>query len=88
LQSQLGRSFALSVRVELPDGRHTTVRVAPGEQQTVALASSTSHPGRVAALAGAAAAALLGVVLLVASTVRGRRVPRSRRSRPSPGMRL
>jgi hypothetical protein len=79
LQQQLGSSFGLSVRVELPDGTSTTVRVAPGQQRTVAIASTVSHSGRVAALVGAGAAAVVGLTLLVIARVlsrRGRRRPR------------
>jgi hypothetical protein len=72
LQSRLGGSFSLSVRVELPDGTSTTVRLAPGQQRTVAVASSLTHSGRIAALAASAAAGLLGLVLLVGASVRRR----------------
>jgi hypothetical protein len=78
LQSQLGTSFALSVRVTLPDGKSTTVQVAPGQQRTVSVASSVAHTGRLAALAGAALAAVLGLTLLLAASLRRRRRPRRR----------
>jgi hypothetical protein len=61
------------VRLELPDGKSTTVHVAPGQQKTAAVASSVTHSGRVAALVGAGAAALLGLVLLVGTGLGGRR---------------
>jgi hypothetical protein len=76
LQAQLGSSFALTVRLELPDGKNTTVHVAPGQQRTVALAGSAGHTGRVVALVGAALAAVLGLTLLLAASLRRR--PRSR----------
>ena len=79
LQAQLGSSFALTVRLELPDGKSTTVHVAPGQQRTVALAGSASHTGRVVALLGAALAAVLGLSLLLAATLRRR--PRARSPR-------
>jgi hypothetical protein len=77
LQAQLGTSFALTVRLELPGGENTTVHVAPGQQRTVAVAGNATHTGRVAAVVGAALAALLGLTLLLASTLRRR--PRTRR---------
>ena len=77
LQTKLGTSFALTVRLELPDGKNTTVHVAPGQQRTVVVADSATHTGRVAALVGAALAAVLGLTLLLAASLRRR--PRSRR---------
>ena len=73
LQSQLGSSFALSVRVELPDGKSTTVHLAPGQQRTVSAASTVTHSGRITALVGAGAAALLGLALVIGPSVRRRR---------------
>ncbi len=79
LQSQLGSSFALTVRLELPDGKHTTVHVAPGQRRAVTATGTADHTGRLVALVAAGAAALLGLVLLVASSLRRR--PRHRRTR-------
>jgi hypothetical protein len=73
LRSRIGSAFDLSVRVELPDGTHTTVRLIPGERRTVAVASTTSHPGRRLALASAGAAGVLGLGLFVIAGVRRRR---------------
>jgi hypothetical protein len=78
LNARLAGSFDLTVSVELPDGRHTTLRVAPGKEQTVALASSTAHPGRLAALVAAGIAGLLGLALLAIAAIRARRA-RARR---------
>jgi hypothetical protein len=73
LHSRIGSSFDLSVRVELPDGSHTTVRLLPGERRRVAVASTTSHPGRRLALVAAGAAGVLGLALFVIAGVRRRR---------------
>jgi hypothetical protein len=80
LQARIKGSFDLTVRVTLPDGTDTTVRVAPGEQRRVAVASTTEHSGRRVALGAAAAAAVLGLALFVVASVHGRR-SRRRRSR-------
>jgi hypothetical protein len=79
LQARIKSSFDLTVRVELPDGTHTTVRVAPGEQRRVAVTSTTDHPGRRLALAAAGAAAVLGLVLFVVASLHARRSRRARR---------
>jgi hypothetical protein len=83
LQSRIKGSFDLTVRLELPDGTHKSVRVVPGEQRTVAVSSTTGHPGRRFALAAAGAAALLGLVLFVVASAHARRSRRrgSRRRR-------
>jgi hypothetical protein len=73
LQARIKGSFDLTVRVELPDGTNTTARVAPGQKRTVSVASTTTHSGRLAALAAAGAAAVLGLGLIVIAGVRGRR---------------
>jgi hypothetical protein len=77
LRARIGSSFDLTLRVELPDGSHTTVRVKPGGRRHVAVASTTSHPGRRLALAAAGAAALLGFVLFLLAAVNARRARRA-----------
>ena len=81
LQSRIKGSFDLTVRVELPDGTATAVRVVPGEQRRVAVSSTTEHPGRRFALGAAAVAALLGLVLFVVASAHARRSRRRRGSR-------
>jgi hypothetical protein len=73
LRARIKGSFDLTVRVELPDGTHTAVRVEPGEQHRVSVASTVEHTGRRAALIAAAAGAVLGFALIVLAAVRSRR---------------
>ena len=79
LQARVKGSFDLTVRVSLPDGNDTTVRVAPGEQRRVAVASTTD-PGRRFALIAAATAALLGLGLFVVASADPPAAPRRRGS--------
>lgn len=76
LQARIKGSFDLTVRVELPNGTDTTVRVAPGEQRRVAV-SSTTDPGRRFALVGAVTAALLGLALFLVASADARRSRRA-----------
>jgi post-segregation antitoxin (ccd killing protein) len=83
IQARVKDSFDLTVRVELPDGRAGTVRVEPGEEQRLAVASTTDHPGRRWALIAAASGAFLAVVLFVFAAIQARRSRRARRGRRS-----
>lgn len=81
LQARVKGSFDLTVRVELPDGTDTTVKLDPGDQRRVVVASTTAHPGRRAALIAAAAGAFLGIVLFAVASLSARRARRARRRR-------
>jgi hypothetical protein len=81
LRARIKGSFDLTVRVELPDGTRTTIRVEPGQQRRLSVSSTLEHTGRRAALIAAAAGALLGLVLLGVSLFRARRARRA----PRPG---
>jgi hypothetical protein len=80
LQARVKSSFDLTVSVELPDGTDTTIRVEPGDQRRLSVASTTDHPGRRFALIAAGAAALLGVVLFGFASAHARRSRRARRT--------
>jgi hypothetical protein len=80
LSARIKGSFDLTVSVVLPDGRATAIRVVPGQQQSLSIASSVEHTGRRFALAGAGIAAFLGLALIAFAGVRSRRA----RSRPMP----
>jgi hypothetical protein len=79
LSARIKTSFDLTVLVELPDGKQTTVRVAPGQERTVSVVTTTVHSGRLAALAGAAVAALVGLALILFAGLSARRARRGRR---------
>jgi hypothetical protein len=76
LQSQLGGAFDLTVAIALPDGARTAVVVRPGAMRTVSVASTSTHDGRVLALAIAAAAMLLGLLFWLAVALNARRARR------------
>jgi hypothetical protein len=80
LQTRLRSSFSLSVSVELPDGTHATVRVVPGQERAVAVASTVTYPRRRETLVAAAAVAFLGLVLFAVAAVQARRARRARRA--------
>jgi hypothetical protein len=79
LQARVKGSFDLTVRVVLPDGTDSTVRLGPGDRRRLAVTSTTEHPGRRLALGAAGAAALLGVILFVIASANARRARRARR---------
>jgi hypothetical protein len=81
LQARVKGSFDLTVRVELPDGTDTTVKLKPGDQRRVAVASVTDHDGRRAVLVGAGAAVVLALLLFAVASFSARRARRRRGSR-------
>jgi hypothetical protein len=77
LSARIKGSFDLTVSIVLPDGTRTVVRLEPGQQRTVSVASTTNHSGRLDALVAAGFAAVLGLALFGASFAHTRRLRRS-----------